>query len=79
MVPALCTVTLAVVSAILGRALAWMTVVPNATAFTGTLTLVAPALNTTVAGTVAVAGTLELKLMVIPPAGAALDRVRFRF
>src|SRR5215472_16258189 len=52
MVPGAATVTLAVVSATLGRALAWMVVVPGATPVTGTLTLVALAAKLTVAGTV---------------------------
>lgn len=77
--PLLCTVTLAVVSAIFGSALAWITVDPNATPVTGTLTVVAPEPKDTVAGTVAVAGVLELTLMVMPPAGAAADRVSVRF
>src|SRR5215471_8405638 len=53
-VPAFWTVTLAVASAMLGAALAWITVVPKPTPVTGTLTVVAPWLNVTVVGTVAV-------------------------
>jgi hypothetical protein len=79
MAPALATVTVAVASGILGKALAWITVVPNARPVTGTFTVVAPVLKLTVAGTVAVAGVLELRLMVTPPAGAALESVRVRF
>src|SRR4029077_20072479 len=45
----------------------------------GTLTVVAPGAKVTVEGTVAVAGVLELRLMAMPPAGAAVDRVNVRF
>jgi hypothetical protein len=79
MAPALATVTLAVASTIFGRALAWITVEPKATPVTGTLTVVAPTLKLTVAGTVAVAGVLELRLIVTPPAGAALESVSVKF
>ena len=53
--------------------------VPNATPVTGTLTVVAPAMKVTVVGTVAVAGVPELRLIMIPPAGAAADKVSVRF
>ena len=62
-----------------GAALAWITVVPNATPVTGTVAVVAPWANTAVAGTVAVAGVTELKFTVMPPAGAAAESVSVRF
>src|ERR1700681_3947179 len=64
------TVTLAVVSAIKGRALAWITVEPNPIPVTGTLMLLELAGMVTVAGTVATLVLVELKLTVSPPAGA---------
>jgi len=79
MVPALTTVTLAVVSAMLGRELAWMVVVPGVTLVTGTVTLVALAAIVTVAGTVATPVLLELKLKATPPAGAGADKFSVRF
>ena len=77
--PGLATVTLAVVSATLGRALAWITAGPIPTPVTGTDTLVALAANVTVAGTVATVESLELKLMLRPPAGAGDAKFRTRF
>src|SRR5271165_925276 len=68
------TVTLAVVSGILGRELAWIVADPAATPVTGTLTLVALDGKVTVAGTLATAVLLELKLMTVPPEGAGTDR-----
>ena len=79
MVPGLTTVTLAVVSPTLGRALAWIAAEPIPTPVTGTVTLVALAANVTVAGTMATPELLELRLMVRPPAGAGADRFRERF
>ena len=73
------TVTLAVVSAIVGKALAWIVVVPAPTPVTGTMALVAFAAKFTVSGTVATAGLLELKLMIRPPVGAGADSVNVRF
>ena len=52
---------------------------PTATPVTGTGTLVAPAANVTVAGTVALLVSLELRLTVKPPAGAGPDRFNVRF
>lgn len=74
----LTTVTLAVVLAIPG-ALAVMVAEPGPTPVTGTGTLVAPAANVTVAGTVATAVLLELRLMVKPLGGAGDDRFRVMF
>src|SRR5450755_2791110 len=71
------TVTVAVVSARRGRALAWIVAVPVETPVTGTCTVVAPVANDTVAGTVAAAVLLELRLMIVP-AGAGEDRVKVR-
>jgi hypothetical protein len=79
MVPGATTVTLAVVSGIFGRELAWIVAAPGATPVTGTVAVVPPAAMFAVAGTVAAAVLLELKLMVTPPAGAGADRVRVRF
>lgn len=78
-VPALTTLTVAVVSGTFGEALPWITVEPMLTPVTGTVTLVVPAANVTVAGTVAVVGFVELRLMVKPPAGAAADRMSVKF
>jgi hypothetical protein len=77
--PALCTVTLAVASGMLGKALAWTIAFPNAAPVTGTLTVVAPWMNVALAGTVAIAVLLDERLTVTPPAGAAAERVRIRF
>ena len=77
--PALCTVMLAVVSAIFGDRLAWITALPNASDVTGTDALVAPAVIVSVAGTVAMAVLLELRLRVRPPVGAGADRFNVRF
>ena len=78
-VPGATTVTLAVVSAILGVELAWMVVVPGATPVTATVAVVPLAAMFTVAGTVAAAVLLELRLIVTPPAGAGADSVKVRF
>ena len=75
----ICTVTLAVASAMFGRLLAWITAEPAATPVTGTVVVVAPWPKTTVSGTVATPVLLELKLIVKPPAGAAAERVSVRF
>jgi hypothetical protein len=73
------TVTLAVVLA-MEVALALITMLlPAVTPVTGTLTLVAPAANVTVAGTVATAGLAELRFTIRPAAGAGPDRVSVRF
>jgi hypothetical protein len=77
--PALCTVTDAVTSAMPGSALAWITVDPIATPVTGTLTLIAPAANVTLAGTVAAAVLVELRLMIKPVDGAGPERFNVRF
>ena len=73
------SVTLAMVSGIFGRALAWMVVDPDATPVTGTDTLVAFAAKFTVAGTVAADVFVELRLIVKPPAGAGAERFSVRF
>lgn len=77
--PAVTTETFAVVSGIKGVALAWITAVPKLTAVTGTLTVVAFAAKVAVAGTVATAMALEVRLTVRPAAGAAADNVSVRF
>jgi FlaG/FlaF family flagellin (archaellin) len=59
-----------------GRALAWIKVEPAATPVTGTFTLVAPAANVTLAGTVATPVLPELRLMLTPLAGAGAERFR---
>ena len=79
MVPALTTFTVAVVSGTFGEALPWITVEPMLIPVTGTVTLVVPAPKVTLAGTVAVVGFVEVRLMVKPLAGAAADRVSVRF
>jgi hypothetical protein len=68
------------VAVALGRpaALAVMVAEPTATPVTGTGTLVAPTVKFTLAGTVATAVLLELRLTVKPPAGAATDRFSVR-
>ena len=68
------TVTFAVASAMKGVALAWIVAEPLATPLTTIATLVAPAANVTVGGTVATAELLELRLIVKPPAGAGPER-----
>ncbi|MGA2600687.1 MAG: hypothetical protein ABSH09_27290, partial [Bryobacteraceae bacterium] len=66
--PSLCTVTVAVVAAILGDSLAVMVVVPKARpgAVTGTLTDVEPCGMVTVGSTVATLVLLELRLITKP-------------
>jgi hypothetical protein len=71
----LTTVTLALVLAMFG-ALAEIVADPAPTPVTGTFTLIAPAANIRVAGTVATPVLLELRLTVKPPAGAC-PPVRF--
>ena len=71
------TVTLAVVLAML-EPLAVTVVEPAAAPVTGTVTLVALAATVTLCGTVALVGSLELRL-IVTGAGAAADRVRVRF
>jgi hypothetical protein len=73
------TVTLAVESAMFGSLLAWITADPGATGVTGTWTEVCPCANVTVAGTDAAAAFDEVKLTVIPPAGAAADSASVTF
>jgi len=75
----LVSVTVAVVSAMFGRELAWMVVEPDAKPVTGTETLVAPAEKLTVGGTKATVVFVELRLMVSPPAGAGVERFSVRF
>jgi hypothetical protein len=77
--PAVATVTFAVASGMKGVALAWITVVPSVSEVTGTFAVVEPAAKFTVAGTVATAVLLELRLTVTPPGGAAAESVRVRF
>jgi hypothetical protein len=71
------TVTLAVAFPKFG-VLAVIVAEPCATPVTGTFTLVAPAANVTVAGSVATPVLLELRLAVNPP-GADPDRFSVRF
>jgi hypothetical protein len=73
------TVTLAVVSAMAGKALACIVAVPAVTPVTGTVMLVAFAAKAIVEGTVATAGLLELKLRIKPPGGAGADKFKVRF
>jgi hypothetical protein len=73
------TVTLAVVSAMAGRALACIVATPAVTPVTGTIALVAFATKVIVEGTVATAGMLELKLRIKPPGGAGADKFNVRF
>src|SRR5262245_42364808 len=75
----LCTVMFAVVSAIFGSALAWMTVVPSLTPATGTVTVLEPLAKVAVPPTVATVGLLELRLTMSPPAGAGPERFNVRF
>jgi hypothetical protein len=53
--------------------------VPGPTAVTGTMVVFAPATKLTVAGTVATAVLLELRLIVTPPKGASAESVSVRF
>ena len=76
--PAITTVTPAIAFGI-PAALAVSVADPAASPVAGTDTLVAPAANVTVAGTVVTAVLLELRLMVKPPAGAGDDRFRVMF
>ena len=59
--------------------LAVITLEPAATAVTGTVTVVAPAVIVTEAGTVAFAVLDELKVKVSPPVGAGAERFSERF
>jgi hypothetical protein len=77
--PASLTVTFAVVSVRLGSALAWITAEPVPTPFTGTVTLVALATKVTLAGTVAVVVSEEVKAIVKPLLGAGPERFSVRF
>src|SRR6266540_1456490 len=73
--PAFCTVTFVLAFAMFDAvAVAVIVVLPNATAVTGTSTVVAPAAIVTLAGTVATLGLLESKLTTGPPAGVGADR-----
>jgi hypothetical protein len=74
----LITVTVAVVSANMGRLLAWMTADPNPAPDTGTLVVEEFAAKVTVAGTDATLGLLELTFTVRPPAGAGAESARVR-
>ncbi len=65
-----CTFTVAVAFGIPAALAVIVTGPPTATPVTGTGTLVAPAANVTVAGTVALLVSLELRLTTNPPAGA---------
>jgi hypothetical protein len=78
-VPGAWTVTLEVAAGMFGRLLALIVADPAATPVTGTVTLLVPPVNWTVAGTVAAAVLLELTLTVTPAAGAFADRVSVRF
>ena len=70
MVGTACTVTVAVTLVMPAAEAVIVTGPPTATPVTGTGTLVVPAANVTVAGTVALLVSLELRLTVKPPAGA---------
>src|ERR1035441_2577959 len=72
-------VTLAVLSAMFGRLLAWMIAEPAAMAVTGTVTTLEPGEKLTVAGTVTALMLLEVRLTITPPAGAPADSVSVRF
>src|SRR3954470_17724817 len=72
------TVRVAAASAIF-TPLAYNTVDPSVRAFTGTLTVVAPAGNATEAGTLATSVLLELRLTGRAPAGAAPESVSVMF
>src|SRR5438128_2043414 len=78
-VPALITLTATVVSGTFGRALAWMVVLPTATAVTGTLTLSAFGKNVTLAGTVATVASSEVRLIARPVAGAGDESFNVKF
>lgn len=54
-------------------------VVPAVKLDTGTVTVVAPCNTVTDAGTVATNALLELRVITLPPAGAALGKVTVRF
>ena len=73
------TVTLAVVSAISGKALACRVAVPTPIAVTAITALVALAVNVAVAGTLATPVLLELRLTVKPPAGAGDESTNVMF
>src|SRR5450759_939881 len=60
-----------------GRALEWITVEPDTTGVTGTFTAAVPAKIVTMAGTVAAAGLLELRL-IFRSACAVPDRFSVR-
>jgi len=74
-----CTVTLEVVSARLGKLLAWITVLPDPKMVSGTSTVVDPGANVTVEGTVPTLTLLEDRLTAKPPDGACPERVNVRF
>jgi hypothetical protein len=74
-----CTVTLEVVSARLGKLLAWTTVLPGPRMVSGTSTVVVPCAKVTVESTVPTLTLLEDRLTARPPIGAAPDRVNVRF
>jgi len=76
--PPVCTVTVAVVSAIFGDELASITVDPIPKPVTGMLTVVLPDVNVAVAGTVATLMLLDVRFTVIPAAGAGAERVSVR-
>lgn len=75
----LSTVISAVVSPYRGGALAWMMVEPAATLVTGTTAVPVPPANSTVGGTVATDGFMELSEAIRPPAGAKAGRLSVRF
>jgi len=78
--PAGTTVTVTLVFGTFGAGvLAVIVAGPTATAVTGTIVVVAPGANDTLAGTVATPVALEVRLIVKPPAGAAPDSVNVRF
>ena len=74
-----CTVTLEVVSARLGKLLAWITVLPDPKMVSGTSTVVDPGANVTLEGTVPTLTLLEDRLTAKPPDGACPERVNVRF
>ena len=77
-VPGGVTVTFAVVAATPAALLAVMVAVPAATPVTVNVAVVCPAVNVADAGTVAMVVSLELRLTVRPPDGAAPDKVSLK-
>jgi hypothetical protein len=74
-----CAVTLQMVSARLGKLLAWITVLPDPTMVSGTGTVMDPCANVTLEGTVPTLTLLEDRFTARPPEGAGPERVSVRF